>query len=136
MSVYIPASLRRLVFERAGNRCEYCQIPLNSSIAKPEIEHILPLQHGGQTVAENLALACFKCNRHKGTNVAGYDLETGDLAPIFNPRTNIWTEYFQIEDDGEIIPLTPKGRVTAGLLRFNDVERIEARLLLIEAGLF
>ncbi len=84
----------------------------------------------------NLALACAVCNRFKGANLAGYDLATGDLTPLFNPRTQIWTEHFQIEEDGEIIPLTPEARVTARILRFNDEARIEERRELIEAEFY
>jgi hypothetical protein len=36
----------------------------------------------------------------------------------------------------EIQPLTPEGRVTVRLLRFNDTDRIVERRRLVEAGLF
>ena len=137
MSVYISVALRKLVFARANSRCEYCRMPQNSGTTKPEIEHILAIQHGGETVAENLALSCFRCNRYKGTNVGSFDSETdGAFAGFFNPRTQIWTEHFHIGDDGEIIPLTPEARVTARIFKFNDAERIEERRELIEAGLY
>ncbi len=136
MNRYVSDSLRRLVRERAGGRCEYCRI-LPSAIAKHHIEHILPLKHGGQTVEENLALACPFCNEQKGTDVGSYDFETdGALVGFFNPRTQIWTEHFQIETDGEIIPLTAEARVTARILKFNEIERIEERRELIEAGIY
>jgi HNH endonuclease len=112
-------------------------MPQNSGTAKPEIEHILAIQHGGRTVAENLALSCFRCNRYKGTNVGSFDSETdGAFAGFFNPRTQIRTEHFHIGDDGEIIPLTPEARVTVRIFKFNDAERIEERRELIEAGLY
>ncbi len=76
------------------------------------------------------------CNLHKGTNVAAYDLETGELTPLFNPRTQIWTEHFQFAVNGRIESLTAEARVTTRLLRFNNEDRIGERFLLIEAGLF
>lgn len=110
MAVYIPRQIRRTVAVRAGLRCEYCHVP-QSPVAKHQYDHILPLQHGGPTTAENLALACYYCNHNKGPNVGSYDLETGNLVAFFNPRTQIWAEHFRFE--GAIIqPLTPEARVT------------------------
>ena len=132
----IPTNIRETVKERAGNVCEYCRLPDSEGHYIHHVDHILPRQHGGQTVPENLALACWRCNLHKGTNVGSYDLETGNLTPFFNPRTQIWTEHFQIESNGEIIPLTAEARVTVRILRLNDEARIEERRELIEAGLY
>ena len=90
MSRYISETLRKLVTERARNRCEYCSIPHIKPMLKHHIEHILPVQHDGQTASENLALACSQCNLYKGTNVATYDLITKNLTPLFNPtHTNL-----------------------------------------------
>jgi hypothetical protein len=104
--------------------------------AKHQIDHILPYQHGGQTIAENLALACSQCNKYKGTNIATYDLETGDLTPFFNPRTQIWREHFQIEETGEIETLTAEARVTVRILHFNNPNRIEERRGMIAVGIY
>lgn len=136
MSSKIPTKIREAVEKRAGNICEYCLLPNSIGHYKHQIDHILPRQHDGQTVLENLALACWRCNLHKGTNVAAYDLETGNLTPLFNPRTQIWTEHFRLTENGQIETLTAEARVTARLLKFNVQERIEERLLLIDAGLF
>ena len=73
MSVDIPAALRRLVTERAGGRCEYCLMPQSASAFAHEPDHIIPVQHGGKTEIGNLALACLRCNRHKGPNVGSFD---------------------------------------------------------------
>jgi hypothetical protein len=133
MAAYIPTSTRHLVAERANYACEYCLIPQSSTI-KHQIEHILPQQHGGGSEENNLAFSCPKCNRYKGTNVAAYDTETGALTPLFNPRTQVWSKHFRIEY-GVITPLTPEGRVTERIFRFNDLERVEERREQIEAGL-
>jgi len=59
----ISASLRQLVTERAKAKCEYCLIAQKFSIYTHEVDHIIPIKHGGQNIAENLALSCFSCNR-------------------------------------------------------------------------
>jgi hypothetical protein len=37
---YIPAELRRLVRQRAGERCEYCLIPEALTLAAHEVDHM------------------------------------------------------------------------------------------------
>lgn len=53
----IPNELRRLVIERAGNRCEYCGLSQIGQEATFHVDHIIPESAGGQTTAENLAMA-------------------------------------------------------------------------------
>jgi hypothetical protein len=50
------------------------------------VDHIIARQHDGATTIDNLALACLHCNRHKGPNIAGRDVATGDLVRLFHPR--------------------------------------------------
>src|SRR2546430_8470294 len=55
-------ALRAQVWERAGNRCEYCQLRQEDSpLAGLHIEHIVPWIHGGSDDLDNLALACIDC---------------------------------------------------------------------------
>ena len=131
----IPTALRQLVFERAMGRCEYCLLPQVATVFHHEPDHIVPRQHDGQTSADNLALACTRCNRYKGPNVGSFDPETGELTPFYNPRVQAWQDHFQL--DGPLIqPVTPEGRVTVKILRFNDADRVEERELLIQIGLY
>jgi hypothetical protein len=135
MPTDIPASLRRLVFDRAEGCCEYCLLPQAAAVYRHEPGHIVPRQHDGDTVTNNLALSCTRCNRYKGPNIGSFDPETGDLVPFYNPRTQIWTDHFRL--NGPVIePLTPESRVTVKILRLNDAVRIEERALLIEVGLY
>jgi hypothetical protein len=135
MSSDIPAALRQLVFERAVGRCEYCLLPQAATVFQHEPDHIIPRQHDGQMTADNLALACTRCNRYKGPNIGSFDPQTGDLTPFYNPRTQAWQDHFQL--DGPMIqPLTPEGRVTVKILRLNDTDRVEERELLIQIGLY
>ncbi len=133
-STYIPSALRRLVCERARGCCEYCLIPEAATFASHEIDHIIAEKHGGSTMAENLALSCVLCNKHKGSDLASIDPSTGDIVPLYHPRQDIWSEHFQLQG-AELMPLTSRGRVTVRLLQLNRPERIVERQLLIEAGL-
>ena len=135
MATPIPPDLRRLIAERAGYRCEYCLLPQAAALHRHEPDHIVPLQHGGVTDLTNLALACLRCNRHKGPNIGSFDPLTGQLVPLFHPRLQVWDQHFQIVD-AEIIPLTAEGRVTVRVLRFNDPDRLTERQRLLAARLF
>ena len=98
-----------------------------------EPDHIIAEKHGGKTTIENLAFACFACNRFKGSDIASIDPATGDLAPLFNPRRDQWGDHFRL-NEGVIVALTAAGRATERLLKFNLMERIEARHELGQSG--
>jgi hypothetical protein len=132
---YIPSELRRLVYERAGGCCEYCLISEAAVFATHEIDHIIAEKHGGLTEPDNLALSCVLCNKHKGSDLASIDPDTGRLVPLYHPRQARWSEHFQLSE-AQFIPLTPTGRVTIQLLQLNHSNRIEERQLLIAAGMF
>lgn len=135
MSSYIRKDLRQLVAQRANYCCEYCLLPDVNYYYRHEPDHILASQHGGKTSAENLAFTCFSCNRFKGPNLTSIDAETGIIIPLFNPRTQVWSEHFSL-DGPTIHPLTAESRVTASLLRLNDHDRVEERRMLIVRGLY
>jgi 5-methylcytosine-specific restriction endonuclease McrA len=133
-NTYIPPALRRLVYERASRSCEYCLIPETAVFAVHEIDHIIAQKHGGPTDADNLALSCTLCNKHKGSDLASLDPETGLIVPLYHPRRDHWTDHFQVHV-GQVVPLTPTGRVTVRLLQLNHPDRVEERTLLIAAKL-
>lgn len=132
-STYIAAELRRQVSKRADGKCEYCLIAEPDCFFRHEPDHIIAEKHGGTTSLENLALACFECNRTKGSDIASLDSVTGELTALFNPRKDSWNEHFEL-NGGRIQPLTPIGRVTASLLKFNTSARLEIRELLARTG--
>lgn len=125
---YVPAALRREVVERAGNRCEYCRLPVELAFFPHEVDHVIAEKHGGTTDIDNLALACWRCNRYKGTDLTSFDPQTRELSPLFNPRTHVWEEHFAHEGE-RIIGLTIEGRTTVSLLRLNSEERMRERLV-------
>lgn len=123
----IDAALRNLVRQRAGNRCEYCdtrqeQIPF----AVLHIDHIVPKKHGGDDNPSNLALACHRCNFHKGPNLTGIDPESRNITSLFHPRNERWAEHFELQDV-TIVGLTPVGRATVQVLNMNAAERVQLR---------
>ncbi|NES25077.1 MAG: HNH endonuclease [Symploca sp. SIO3E6] len=123
---YIPVALRRLVEQRAKHRCEYCLLPTQVSFFSHEIDHVIPEKHGGATQADNLAFTCWRCNRHKGTDLGSFDPQTGEFSFLFNPRTQQWSEHFTFEEI-QIIGLTAQGRTTVKLLQLNGDERLAER---------
>ena len=124
--VRVSAALGREVFERARGCCEYCGSNERFSAVGFHCEHIIAVQHGGETASENLALSCPACNFRKGTNLSAIDPLNGEVVPVFNPRRDSWLGHFAVQG-GEIIPLTPTGRATVKLLGINSPERIAAR---------
>ena len=123
-------ALRELVRDRAGARCEYCHLPQQFSELQFHLEHIIPRQHGGSNNAENLALACPECNLLKGPNLTGVDPTTQRVVRLFHPRRDKWTEHF-LQDGARISGKTPVGRVTVSLLKMNDPQRLEVRMLIL-----
>jgi hypothetical protein len=125
----ISSALRREVRERANGSCEYCLLPEEQAFFPHEPDHIIATKHGGQSTIHNLALACFDCNRFKGSDIASIDPAQGKLTPLFNPRTQEWSEHFAIEA-GRINPRTANGRVTELVLKLNLPSRVEVREIL------
>ncbi|NER83927.1 MAG: HNH endonuclease [Leptolyngbya sp. SIO1D8] len=139
---YISVALRQLVRDRAQNTCEYCLIPEIAVLVPHEVDHVIAEKHGGQTIADNLALACTLCNKYKGSDVASIDPDNGEIVRLYrpnrvgeaSPRENRWAEHFRL-NAGEVSPLTAIGRVTVRLLQLNRSERVAERHLLFAANL-
>lgn len=81
----MDAALEALVRRRARFRCEYCLLPESLASTAFQFDHIIAQSHGGQTTAENLALACFHCNNFKGPNLAGVDPDTAESQGYSTP---------------------------------------------------
>ena len=88
-------TLRKIVCDRALDCCEYCQMQANLSHDPFSSEHILPIAKGGIDDLENLAWACLGCNLYKSITTHVIDLLTGNLVPLYNPRTEKWSEHFE-----------------------------------------
>ena len=130
---YVPAPLRRLVRERAHERCEYCLLPEAVAFYPHEIDHVVAEKHSGQTSEDNLCLSCWVCNRYKGSDLTSIDPQTGAITPLFQPRRDSWIDHFRLAG-AEIEGITPPGRTTARMLRFNGPDQVELRVALIALG--
>ncbi len=119
-------AVRQRVRRRAQDRCEYCLLHQDFASLTHHIEHIVARKHGGTDEAKNLALACHRCNLHKGSNLTGIDPKTGKLSELFHPRRRRWTAHFRFEGV-HIIGTTPIGRATVQTLGMNDPRRLELR---------
>ena len=139
----MDAATRRLVRDRAGNRCEYCRIHQDDEpFFRLHVEHIVARQHGGSRLLDNLALACWHCNLKKGPNLAGIDPGTGEAAALFHPRKDEWIDHFSVRIGTltplglEIQGLTSVGRATVRVLGLNEEMRQMLRYELWLEGLY
>jgi hypothetical protein len=99
------------------------------------VDHVIPLTKGGVDTLDNLALACFHCNRRKSDRLTVLDTFIGTEIPLFNPRRNIWSEHFIWSTDGLfIIGLTPVGLATVEALRLNRERVINIRAADVAVG--
>ncbi len=132
----ISRSLRQRVVAEFRDQCAYCHTLTSITGARLVIDHIVPEAAGGQTVWENLCLACHSCNEFKGAQVEAQDPLTGESVLLFHPRRQQWSEHFywseactecNRSDGSEIIGLTPVGRATVAALNMNHPDIVEAR---------
>lgn len=99
------------------------------------IDHILPESAGGTTTPENLCLACFSCNVHKGAQRTGIDPQTERSVPLFHPLQQNWLDHFAwSEDSVYIVGLTACGRATVATLKMNNLTVVRARRRWVAAG--
>jgi hypothetical protein len=129
----MDVAIRRSVRKRAGERCEYCRLHQRNSELSHHIEHVVARQHGGLDDVSNLALACHRCNLHKGPNLSGIDPLTGGVEILFHPRRDQWVNHFAFRG-AYLEGLTPTGRATVEVLDLNDARRLDLRQELLRLG--
>jgi hypothetical protein len=128
----MPHRLYQAVATRARHRCEYCRAPEEVFNQEFEVDHVVPHARGGLDEFANLALACRSCNLRKGTAQRARDPETGQIVPLFNPRTDDWGEHFAVDlDIFSIEGLTAEGRASVRRLGLNRKVQVDARRLWI-----
>ncbi|MFN8460126.1 MAG: HNH endonuclease [Anaerolineae bacterium] len=132
---YVSADLRRQIVEDAGHLCGYCLSDEALMGIALSIDHIIPTAAGGQTIRENLWLACRPCNEFKGVQTHANDSETNEVVPLFNPRNQAWPNHFAWSDDKvHIIGQTPTGRATVVALQLNRPMLVRARRRWVSIG--
>lgn len=87
--------------------------------AAKHVDHVVASEHGGATEEGNLALACARCNWHKGPNIAGIDPPSGQMVRLFHPRRDVWHEHFEWRAV-EVYGKTPVGRLIQALAEIME----------------
>ena len=128
----IGAAARRLVRQRAENRCEYCRTHQDDEpFVTYQVEHITALQHGGSDEDGNLALACSHCNLHKGPTLSGIDPVTNTIETLFDPRRQSWGDHFEFQGS-LLLGKSSCGRATVRVLAMNSKVRIDLRQAILD----
>ena len=129
----VGRTLRREIAERAGGKCEYCLTPEWILLAGCEVDHVISRKHGGITDWSNLAFACARCNRAKGSDIGSSVPATGQYCRLFNPRIDRWEDHFALEGS-RLLARTDIAEATIRILRLNDQDRVAERALLQQIG--
>ncbi len=58
----VKPSMRKEIGDRQEWRCVYCSADISK---RSSIDHIVPIEHGGESTMENLQLTCLRCNLSK-----------------------------------------------------------------------
>jgi hypothetical protein len=94
------------------------------------VDHVKPRSLGGGDGLENLALACFHCNRRKTNRFSVVVIETGNEIPLFNPQKDDWSDHFVWSADGLLI----MGRTLIGRAMVEALALNRERVLSIRAA--
>jgi len=131
----VEAELRRQIWTRARDRCEYCHFSATLAELPFEIDHVIAKTHDGETQESNLALSCFYCNSYKGPNIAGLDPQTSTVVRLFHPRRDVWDDHFRWV--GPVLEgVTDVARATILVLRINHPDALAVGQALIEEDEF
>jgi hypothetical protein len=135
VSRYISESLRNQIASKDSRRCCYCLTTEANSGIPMTHDHIIPVSQGGETTFENVCLACRSCNEFKVNSTEAVDPLTGETVPLFNPRTQKWSDHFAWSPDGiRVEGVTAIGRATVVRLRMNNPVIIVARKRWVISG--
>lgn len=132
----LSQTLRREVRQRAGGCCEYCKLSAEDSAVPFHVDHVIPRKHDGTDKPDNLCLACFDYNMYKSHDLTGFDPDTGEITPLYNPHQQDWKDHFELQTNMQIDGRTPQGRTTVRVLKMNLSERVEDRRILAELGVY
>lgn len=94
---YSDAAVSRIRRE-LGDRCAYCNESLNGNGV---VDHIIPIRHGGAHSANNITLACRKCNGDKHSKTPEEFLAWRKRAGLPIRKDIDWTKFqLPVTDDG------------------------------------
>lgn len=96
------------------------------------VDHVDPK---GADNLDNLCLACANCNSSKHKAIEALDPLTKRIVPLFNPRTQIWSDHFEWMDRGLLLNgKSDIGRATISRLKMNRQTIVGARERWIKMG--
>jgi HNH endonuclease len=131
----ISETIQEQIRLRANYLCEFCHADERWQYVKFTVDHLVPFSLGGNDHPDNLALACFHCNRRKTNKLVAIDLLTSTEVPLFNPRQDNWQDHFIWSMDRLIvIGSTAIGRATVAALLLNRDRVIPIRAADLEIG--
>jgi HNH endonuclease len=117
-----------VVRERAAGLCEYCHANERWQYVRFMLDHVRPRVLGGDDTPNNLALACFHCNRRKSDRDTATDPASGVSAPLFDPRRDAWVDHFRWAADRIwLMGVTSTGRATVEALQMNRERALQVR---------
>lgn len=120
---------------RAGALCEYCHANERWQYVRFTVDHVMPLSTGGADGEENLALACFHCNRHKSDRSTAPDPSTGKEVALFHPRRDVWAEHFIWSKDRlRVVGVSTTGSATIAALQMNRDRVVQIRAADLAVG--
>jgi hypothetical protein len=123
------------VRQRANFLCEFCHACEKWQYVRFTVDHTMPLSLGGSDRLENLALACFHCNRQKTNRSRVRVPDSGMEVALFNPRRDDWHEHFIWSADRlRIVGLSDIGRATVMGLGLNRERVIAIRQADLDIG--
>jgi hypothetical protein len=124
----ISHTQQEAVRRRAQALCEYCHTAEQWQYVPFTVDHIVPVSRGGTGGLDNLALACFHCNRQKADRLEAVDPESAESVALFHPRQHGWGEHFIWSAEGlRILGLTAIGRATITALDLNRERVVHIR---------
>ena len=131
----IPRARQEQVRLRAEALCEYCHTAEKWQYVPFTVDHIIPIAQGGTGGLDNLALACFHCNRRKTDRLMAIDPEMGTSVPLFHPRKQVWRDHFIWSADGlRVVGQTAIGRATIEMLALNRERAMTIRAADVAVG--
>jgi 5-methylcytosine-specific restriction endonuclease McrA len=78
----ISAVMQLQVRQRANFLCEFCHASEQWQYVRFTVDHVIPLSLGGSDNLDNLALACFHCNRQKTNRSTVLEPDSGLEVPL------------------------------------------------------
>lgn len=90
----ISEVVQEQVRQQATYLCEYCHASEQWQYVRFTVDHVIPLAQGGADSLDNLALACFHCNRRKAAKTTATDPDSSLEVSLFSPRQGVWSHHF------------------------------------------